>query len=130
MSKTAEAKKVKDVESAIRSLYDKFKDPSTSRYGGCPDIKTKETVAIKKKIAKRRKELDDDKQLNQLEKDLKAEQCKVIAAAKAQHDRVDELLRKFQVRGLSPDLLDEVEAMSAEKPAYVELCGCDDEDDE
>lgn len=129
MSKTAEAKKVKDVESAIRSLYDKFKDPSTGRYGGCSDIKTKETIAIKKKIAKRQSEINNDKVLKQLEKDLKAEQCKVIAAAKSQHERVDELLRKFQVRGLSPDLLDEVEVMSGEKPAYVEMCGCDDEDD-
>lgn len=129
MSKTSEAKQLKDVESAIRSLYEKFKDPSASRYGGCPDIKTKETVAIKKKIAKRRLELENDKQLKQLEKELKVEQCKVIASAKSQHDRVDELLRKFQVRGLSPDLLDEIETMSGEKPAYVELCGCDEEDE-
>lgn len=123
-----EKKQASNVESAIRSLYSKFKDLSGSRFS-CVQVNTKEIEAIRRKIAKRKKELDADKQLKALEKELKDESCRVILAAKAQHERVDGLLRKLQVRGVSPDLLDEVEALSNEKPAYVEVCECGSDDE-
>lgn len=129
MSVADEKKRAANVESAIRSLYDKFKDPSANRYS-CSDLKTKEIKTIKKKIDKRQKELDADKQLSSLKKELKDETCKVMKAAKYQHERIDELLRKFQVRGVSPDLLDEIDDLAKQKPVFVELCGCDDGDEE
>lgn len=130
MAKSDEKKAASNVESAIRSLYEKFKNPETGRYGGCVDIKTKETVAIKKKIKEREQELANDTKVKKLQAELKKIQCDTVLAMKKQHDRVDEMLRKFQVRGISPDLLDEIDEMSKEEPAYVENCGCDVEDDE
>lgn len=126
MSKSDDKKQANNLESAIRSLYSRFKDVSYTRHG-CSTLNTKETAAIKRKIAKRRKELDADKVLCELQRELKKEQCRIVLAAKAQRDRVDALLRKFQVRGVSPDLMDEVEALSAEEPAYVEVCDCGDD---
>lgn len=126
-SRTDELRETKNAESAIRSLYDKFKRVDT-RYGGCPDLYSKETRALKKKIKSRKDELEKDPKLVKLEKELTTESCRIAKLANDQRDRVDELLRQLQVRGLSPDLLDQIELMSEMKPAYVEECSCDDED--
>ena len=130
MTKADEKKHASNVESAIRSLYEKFKSGESGRYGGCVDVKTKETAALKKRIAEREEELSNDAKLKKLKAELKKLQCDTVMAMNAQHQRVDEMLRKFQVRGVSPDLLDEIDEMSKEEPAYVENCGCDVEDDE
>jgi beta-phosphoglucomutase-like phosphatase (HAD superfamily) len=128
-AKNEEAQRRKDVESAIRSLYDRF-PKAEDRYGNCSNIQTKETNEIRRRIKKRKAVLDNDPEMKKLNKELKEETCKVMTASKVQRDKVDDLLRKLQVRGASPELEDEIERLSKEKPAYVQLCCCDDDDDE
>jgi len=128
MSKTSEDKRARKVEEAIRSLYDKFKDPS-SRGWGCSNIKNKKIVELGKKIAKRRKELDADKEMTSLEKQLNDEQCRVKKEALNQHRKVDELLRRFNVRGISDQLCDDIEELAKQEPALVDDCDCDGDDE-
>jgi hypothetical protein len=129
MSKTSDDKRSRKVEEAIRSLYDKFKDPSSRGYG-CSNIKNKKIVDLRKKIAKRRKELNADKEMTSLEKQLNEEQCRVKKEALNQRRKVDELLRRFNVRGVSDQLCDDIEELAKQEPVLVDECDCLDEDDE
>ena len=129
MAKSNDQKIADNLEAAIRSLYYKFKDPEI-RAGYCRDVTSKEIVALKKQIKKRTEQLAKDPELAKLNNQIKAERCRIANAAKVQHERVDDLLRKFQVRGVSPELAEEVERMSNEKPAIVESCFCDDNDED
>jgi len=128
VSKTSEDKRARKVDEAIRSLYDKFKDPSSRGYG-CSNIKNKKIAELTKKIAKRRKELDADKEMTSLEKQLNEEQCRVKKEALNQHRKVDELLRRFNVRGVSDQLCDDIEELAKQEPALVDDCDCDGDDE-
>lgn len=128
MSKTSEDKRARKVEEAIRSLYDKFKDPS-SRGWGCSTVKNKKIVELGKKITKRQKELDADKAMTDLKKQLNEEQCRVKKEALNQHRKVDELLRRFNVRGVSDQLCDDIEELAKQEPALVDDCDCDGDDE-
>lgn len=118
----------KRVESAIRSLYTRFPDMTNNH--SCRDINTKEIKAIQKKIAARKKVLDNDPETKKLDGELVKKRCEALKKTKEQHERVDVLLRKFQTRGVTDTLLDEVDKMSTEKPVYEDMCGCDDVDED
>ena len=122
MSKTSEDKRARKVEESIRSLYDLFKDPSGR---GCYNIQTKATKALEKKIKARRDELDNDKTLMSLEKELNEEKCRIKKEALILRRQVDELMRRFNVRGVSDQLLDDIEALSKKKPVLEDDCDCD-----
>ena len=130
MSKTEEKKRLAAVESAIRSLYERFPDVDVRSSYDCENVFTKTISALRRKIKKREKELENDAQLKGLRRSYKEEVAKVVLAAQEQHRRVDDLLRTFQVRGMSPDLLDEIERMAKEEPAYVRYLQRLDPDDE
>lgn len=126
MAKTNEQKRADDVYAAISSLYDLF-PVVKDRYNNCVDVNTKEIQQLRKKIKKRKDQLAADAELLKLESELKEEKCKIVNAMKTQRAKVDDLLRRLRVRGVTPDLLDDIEKVSKEKPVYTPLCGCDED---
>jgi predicted oxidoreductase len=120
----------KNAEAAISSLYDLFPKPET-RYNSCPTVKTKELASLDKRIAARKKELDDvaekDSKLIKLQEQRKDLHCDTVKRADTLHRRVDELMRRLRVRGVTEELLDGIEQLSKEKPA-IDACFCEDED--
>lgn len=130
MRETIEARNLKE---AICSLYELFPSVNT-KYNGCSDLKTAEVGAIKKKIAKRERELikikSEDKTLRNLHNEMKKLVCDTATKANALHAQVDALLRKFQLRGVSAELIRDVEKMASVKPIVAGNCVCDDGDDE
>jgi hypothetical protein len=117
----------KQVESAIRGLFTRFPHKSDSRHS-CADVDTKEIRAVKAKIKARETALSKDAELKKLRDELKQKRCDVMNAGNAQHDRVCVLLRKFQTRGVTEKLLDEIDRLSVEKPVIVEACSCSEGD--
>lgn len=124
-SKKQQTVEEKRVENAIRSLLLRFENPMTNY--GCKTVRTKEAKTLQSKIEKRKDELAKDPELKRLTEALKKVRCDVTAAAKKQHDRCCFLLRKFQTRGITPQLLDEIDKMSAEEPVWQSACDCDDD---
>lgn len=112
------------VEMAIRSLWEKFKSPSS----GCRSIKNKKIVDLTKKINRRRKELDADKVLKDLNVELKEERCRVKKEADALHHKVDDLMRRFQLRGVSEQLISDIEELAKNEPVYDDSCDCGGDD--
>lgn len=130
MSAKAIKQERKDVEAAIRSLYDVFPDPNIRH--GCSNFKTKEIVKLQRKIKERENELEEkiskDSQLVKMKAELKEMTCNSMNRALKLHRGVDDLLRRLQVRGVSADLLEDIEKHSRETPVVTEECICDDED--
>jgi len=116
MAKTKQDKADERVESAIRTLFQKFEAPS--RYG-CSRARSKEVAALEKKIKKREEEIAKDAELKSLKSELKEVQKRSHEAAKELHERVNGLLRRFQLRGVSDELLNDIEALSNEKPVLI-----------
>lgn len=122
MSKTKkqELDEIAKVERAIRSLWEKFKSPSSS----CRTIKNKKIVELTKKINRRRKELDADKVLKDFNVELREERCRVKKEADALHHKVDDLMRRFQLRGISDQLITDIEELAKNDPVYDDSCDC------
>lgn len=116
MAKTKQDKADERVESAIRALWTKFEQPSRH---GCSRAKSRETAAIQKKINKRKEELDKDAKLKDLEIELKESKKKAHISAQKLHDRVDDLMRRFQLRGVTDALLSDIEKLAAEEPILI-----------
>ncbi len=112
------------VEAAIRSLFNRFPHMSDTKYS-CADVTTKEIQTIKAKIAAREKVIEKDAELKKLREELKNKRCEVMKTGNAQNDRVSVLLRKFQTRGITDKLLDEIDKLSVEVPVISDLCSCD-----
>lgn len=104
------------VESAIRSLYQLFQPPP---HHGCSRVKTKDVAAIEKRIAHRKRELDNDPKLIALTDQLTQARKEGFAKATALHRRVDSLLRKLQLRGVTDGLLKEIESLERESPVLI-----------
>lgn len=114
-SKTQQQIEHERVADAIRSLYDRF--PISNRYGNrrsCNEIRTRETAQIDAKIAKRRKDLENDKELKALEEELKKLKKQIAAQFKSGHDRVSDLMNRLRLRGVTEPLLKDIETLSAE----------------
>lgn len=116
MAKTADEKRRSDVEAAIRSLYDLFPTTNTYPYG---HPKNKTIVDLKKKIAARKEELENDPIVTRLNKQLKEEQGRVAAYAREKRRKVDEILRRFRLRGESETLLREIESLAKAEPVVL-----------
>lgn len=112
--KTVEERKRADIEAAIRSLYDLFPDITS-----CGRSKTRKVMDIKEKIAARKTELEKDSKLVALEKQLHTEQQNTMTLVKTKRHEIDGLLRKFRLRGESPELLSAVENLSKESPVVL-----------
>jgi len=104
------------LESAIRSLYQLFEAPSRH---GCSRTKTKDTAVIEKKIAIRKRELDNDAKLLALTAQLEQSRKDGFAQAVELHRRVDALMRRLQIRGVTDALRKDIEALAKEKPVLI-----------
>ncbi len=128
MSKVASVEE-KRIESAIHSLYSLFPSVGTSSYD-CGRVSTKQIKDLQKKIKSREKELDKlvstDKDLNALKKALNEVRCTTINSANELHKRVDALKRKFNLHGITPELIKEIDKLAETPPAIIESCGCED----
>ena len=110
---------VKNVEQAISSLYSLF--PS---YSGCHRVRTPEVVAIEKKINARKEELDKDAKMLALKAQLAAKKKEIMTASNAARRQVDDLMRRFRLRGVTEQLICDVEKLSKQKP-IVEVDHCE-----
>lgn len=121
MAKTSEQKRKDQIEAAIRSLYQLF--PMTGFRHGCHSVRTRETCILDRKINKREKELElkikEDAELKQLRKELAAEKKRVHAILKDAHREIDAILRQYQLRGESEELLNRIEKMAAKEPIHM-----------
>lgn len=111
MAKDQGEQRRNDVRSAIDSLYDMFPDVSS-----CRRSKTKKAMEIKAKIETRKAELEKDAKLATLQKQLRDEQQATIIRVKAKRREVDAILRRFRLRGETPELLNAIEKLSKEEP--------------
>lgn len=109
----AERRKM-EVGEAISSLYDLF--PSIPSRG-CGGVKTRATVQINKKIEKRQKELDREKdkdpELVKLKDELSKERKRVADTIGEKRSEIDAILRDFRLRGESEELLKRIEKIAA-----------------
>ena len=120
MAKTNDETRKDEVRSAILSLRDIHCMPSRS---GCQGVRTAKTVAIEKQIEARKKQLESDPKLVKLRGELATERKLTLDQAKKANEQIDTLLRRLNLRGVTEDLLKDIEKLAAATP--VKLLGHD-----
>lgn len=116
MARTNDEKRKDEVRSAINSLREVHPSPG---YGGCRDIRTREIVAIEKKIADRMKQLELDSKLVKLKDDLAAARKAVHGQLKRTSEQINDLRRRLDLRGVSEELLRDIEKLAATAPVVL-----------
>lgn len=110
------------IEMAIRGLLERFEKVIRYR-GSCSNVTTKETCAIEKKIKVRESELAQDSKLKSLREELAEARKSGLEESKKLHDAACDLLRQFQLHGVSETLVKGIEDLAKKKPVIVD-CDC------
>lgn len=119
MSKSKQDKVSDNVESAICSLYQAF-----PRFSGCNRVRTQEVAAIEKKIKQREEELAKDAKLAKLREQLTDTKKATMKRSNDLHSQVDKLRNRFRLRGVTEELISDIEKMSELEP-IVECHDCE-----
>lgn len=116
MTKKETSVQEKRAEEAIRSLYQQFPEAG-KRYS---NFSTDETAKLDKQIRQRHEILSRDKTLVAIQRKLA--DAKRVGRTKANdlHGRVDSLMRRFRLRGVTDSLIADIEKLAKEKTPLIE----------
>lgn len=103
------------VSEAIHSLFRLFERP---RYGSY-DPKTPEIRAIEKQIRIRKRELERDPKLASLEEKLSEAKSKVSLRAAEMRQKIESLIRRLNLHGVTPALKADIAKIANEKPIVL-----------